>query len=125
MSNYRNFVSDFPQRCDDLLRHFFHEANARKRDVTLMLTVATAGFVMPFERLRPLRRGVHPTRDRERHEEAAQSFDAMLRGSFSESAFWDELDSAHWFYAAKVENENRDLDAWPELQDPQAVSLTE
>jgi hypothetical protein len=71
MSNYNNFVQDFPKRCDELLCHFIKPASGRDREVTLMLAVASAGFVIPFERLRqptdPQRQ--HPARDRERFEE--------------------------------------------------------
>lgn len=140
MSNYRNFVSDFPKRCDDLLRHFFNEANVRDLDVTLMLTVATAGFVVPFERLSACREArpqtcphcekelptrppvMHPARDRARYAAAAQEFDELLKRPFSGSSLGKESAPDEWFFAREVEAEGQDPDGWPDLRNPKPVS---
>ncbi len=53
MSNYKNYIKDFPKRCNDLLEHFFKDATQLDREVTLLMNVACAGFVIPFERLTP------------------------------------------------------------------------
>ena len=51
MSNYSSFFAqDFAVRCHDLLRHFYRPAKAKDREVTLLLAVAAAGLVVPYER---------------------------------------------------------------------------
>jgi len=50
MSSYKNLTKAFPKRCYDLLKlHPF--ARWADREVTLMLTVASAGLTIPIERL--------------------------------------------------------------------------
>ncbi len=64
MSSFANFVEDFPSRCGDLLVRFHQDAVANDREVTLALMVASAGFLVPFERLRPDGLYIQPTHDR-------------------------------------------------------------
>jgi len=52
MSNYNNFVSDFPGRCAELLKEYERSARLRKREVTLMLCIAMPSIVVPLERLK-------------------------------------------------------------------------
>ena len=118
MSSYDNFISDFPKRCDDILKNFFPLANARKREVTLMLAVATAGFSVPFERLRAEQ---HPARDRELFDDAARQFDVLLESPFLESPLWD-APAASWAFSNKIENIQQELDFWPELRQPKPLS---
>lgn len=49
MSVYKNFVSDFPARCAELLGDFERSRRFRKREVTLMLCVAMPSIVVPLE----------------------------------------------------------------------------
>ena len=118
MSNYSNFVSDFPRRCDDILDKFFPQAKVHDREVTLMLAVATAGFVIPFGRLREEN---HPARDRERFQQAAAKLDSILDARFLGSALWDNSPSS-WVFAKEVEDECQDLELWPELATPKPLS---
>ena len=117
MSNYRNFVEDFPKRCDDLLDKLFPRAKAYDREVTLMFSIATAGFVIPFGRLREKD---HPARDRKRYQEAAAKLDEILNAPFLGSPLWAEQ-PATWLFAKEVEDEGRELDCWPELTSPQSL----
>jgi len=119
MSGYSNFVTDFPKRCDDVLEKFCRPAQARNREVTLMLATATAGFVVPFERLRPGRD--HPARDRQSYEAAAEKLDAVLGSAFIDSALWGETVGS-WVFAKEVQDEQRELDFWPELLSPKPLS---
>lgn len=64
MSNYRDFVEDFPRRCRDVLVLCSGEARLQDREVTLLLMATTAGFVMPFERLSEGESIIQPTLDR-------------------------------------------------------------
>ena len=52
MSEYRDFVSDFPSRCAELLSSFEQQARHRRREVTLMLCVAAPTIIVPLERLK-------------------------------------------------------------------------
>jgi hypothetical protein len=61
MSEYKDFVRDFPLRCHDLLKKFEPGAKLRDREVMLLLAVASAGLVVPYEGLRPER--PHPSGD--------------------------------------------------------------
>ena len=46
MSNYNNFVSDFPGRCADLMKASDKIARFQKREVTLMLCVAMPSLLL-------------------------------------------------------------------------------
>lgn len=51
MSAYENLIKDFPQRCLDILKKFEKQAKKFDLEVTLMLAVASASLVIPYERL--------------------------------------------------------------------------
>lgn len=53
MTAYSNFVKDFPTRCRDILKDYKAQAQQTGHEVTLTLTIASAAFVIPFERLNP------------------------------------------------------------------------
>jgi hypothetical protein len=54
MSEYENFIQDFPNRCSDILRNFYSDAEKLNggREITLMLMTASSGFKVPYEQLR-------------------------------------------------------------------------
>jgi hypothetical protein len=54
MSEYENFIQDFPNRCSDILRNFYGDAEKLNggREITLMLMTASSGFIVPYEQLR-------------------------------------------------------------------------
>lgn len=60
MSEYQNYIQDFPNRCCEILENFGEEAKEKNLAVTLMLSIATAGFSIPYERLKNKR---HPSQD--------------------------------------------------------------
>ena len=80
MTVYRSIAADFPLRCRDLLAIIEETAYARDREVTLLLAIATAAFVIPYERLRP--RGAnndrHPAADRQAFHAASAALDSLL-----------------------------------------------
>src|SRR5215469_18571837 len=53
MTAYRNFVEDFPRRCRDILKVAGKPALSRGREVTLNLVIASAGLLVPYERVKP------------------------------------------------------------------------
>jgi len=89
MTVYRSFAADFPLRCKDLLMILEEIAYARDREVTLLLALATAAFVIPYERLRPqdLNREEHPSADRQAFAEASHALDSLLGERFRRSRF--------------------------------------
>jgi hypothetical protein len=53
MTAYRNFVSDFSQRCRQILDAYEKPTTLSGREVTLSLAIASAALIVPFERLCP------------------------------------------------------------------------
>lgn len=117
MSNFTDFVSDFPARCSDLLSTHEMEAVLQGREVTLMLALAASGFNIPFERLRPTATEdpVHPSGDRSKFPQARARLDALLGDDsfFIGSSLWGEGPKS-WL-AGKVQGSTDDPDSWPNL----------
>jgi hypothetical protein len=110
MSAYQDFVSDFPARCLDVLTMAEKEARLRQRDVTLILMVASAGFVVPYERLSSKK--AHPTGDSAKFSEASAQLDALMKRPFLKSPLAVGTESWHGGKLAAIA---RDPDSWPEL----------
>ena len=89
MSNYNDFIVDFPARCQDVLKLAYGPAEAIDREVTLLIMTAAAAFLVPFERLRPGMSTAHPAQDRRQFSKVAQRLDSELGRSFLESPFHD------------------------------------
>lgn len=60
MTAYKNFVQDFPTRCKDVLELAESRTNHQVREVTLLLVVASAAIIVPYERLRKDGQFPHP-----------------------------------------------------------------
>jgi hypothetical protein len=91
MTDYADFIRDFPLRCGEVLDFFYDQAKAKDREVTLLIMVATAAFLIPFERLRPGTPTEHPARDRERFPDEAKRLDAELGRPFLGSPFCNDI----------------------------------
>ena len=50
MAQYENYLDDLAERCICILQDFWPEAEKQKKEVTLLLMVATSAFVIPRER---------------------------------------------------------------------------
>jgi hypothetical protein len=113
MSSYRNFVADFPKRCQSLLEEFYHDAVKRDREVTLLLAVATTAIIIPFERLRLPndQHDEHPSNDRKQYDEAAIELDAVIDQSFLTCGLWDD-ESRSWGFRKKVYPKEKPIDDW-------------
>jgi hypothetical protein len=89
MTAYKNFVEDFPRRCRDILDLAGKPALSRGREVTLTLMVASAGLVVPYERLKPDGGGGghidHPSGDNKRFADAAAKLRSLLDAPFMSS----------------------------------------
>lgn len=121
MSNYVNFIVDYPSRCRDLLSSFEPDAVDLDREVTLVLSVASTGLTIPFERLKdddgPYER---PTDDRARYQDAAEQFDALLASPFLDSAVWGEAPGS--WHTGRLGSAKGTPDDWPELRTFQQIT---
>jgi hypothetical protein len=124
MSNYDNFVSDFPGRCLDLLHAFERGARFRKREVTMMLSVATPSIIIPYERLRGPEsdRPGHPLRDWNRYHTAKATLDDLLQKPFIGSALWPQSSPGSWCCGGPLADVSGEPDSWQELQANKHVS---
>lgn len=115
MSEYNNFIKDYPDRCHELLRLGFL-ARMIGRDVTLMLAIASTGINIPYERLKEPRNGRpdHPSNDRAKYTKAKDSFDKLLKEKFCGSVLW-EINPGSWNFGALASIAG-DPDVWPELR---------
>ncbi|QSV68799.1 MAG: hypothetical protein HEQ12_19135 [Aphanizomenon flos-aquae DEX188] len=51
MSSYSFFIKNFPYRCNHLLNTYYHLAKTTDTELTLMISIASSGFIIPYERL--------------------------------------------------------------------------
>ena len=114
MSNYSNYLDDFPRRCRDLLHLTEGAARLRGREVTLMLMVATSGMVVPYERLRRSSLFPHPADDRSSYPEAAMQFDDLMKQPFLTSALWGQPVGS--WSMGDISSVSCDPDGWSELR---------
>lgn len=124
MSNYDNFVSDFPRRCLELLRGFEKSRDFQKREVTLMLSLATSSIIIPYERLRGSESNHlgHPSRDWEKYPPVKESLDDLLQQPFIESALWPQSSPGSWRCGGPLAEVASEPDTWGELKEPKQVS---
>jgi len=104
---YSNFVQDFPNRCNSLLRDFEVAARYRGKEVTLMLAMATSGLIIPFARLQEAK---HPSLDRRKFTDAVTMFDDLMSKRFLGSRLWPS-NSASWMIG-NIDRGNQRIDVW-------------
>lgn len=89
MTAYKNFVEDFPTRCREVLKIAREPALLRGREVTLTLIVASAGLMIPYERLKPDGGEIdHPSGDNRTFSDAAEQLKSLLDHPFLSSKVW-------------------------------------
>jgi len=121
MSNYTNYIKDFPSRCQDILKRYEKQSNLLGREVTLMLAIATSGFIIPLERLKPGSEHSHPSRDRDKHRDAQKEFDKLWDSKFCGSRIWGK-DPGSW-KCGILESIEGIPDSWEELnKNPKTIS---
>lgn len=116
MSNYKNFIQDFPIRCGEILEDYKNHARATGREVTHMFAIAAAALPIPFERLRkPTSDTKHPSRDKEKYKSADGKFANVSNKSFLKSDLWQ--DAARSWVTGKVTagEVERGPDGWSNL----------
>lgn len=95
MSNYKNFIQDFPVRCGEILEEYKEQAKKSDREVTHMFAIAAVALTIPFERLRkPPERIKNPSGDKQKYKEADGKFGNLCKQPFLQSNLWkDEVKS--------------------------------
>jgi hypothetical protein len=112
MSAYKNFTGDFPSRCLEILDQQKSWAKFKGRDVTLLLMVASAAFLIPFERLKPTSyRYPHPSGDNEKFAELSEDLKDLMTSNFIESRLSPNKETT-WKFKANVPSVSGDLDDW-------------
>jgi hypothetical protein len=108
MSVYVNFVSDFPERCQNILADYERRAVFIGREVTHMLAIAAVGLNIPFERLR--NDVSHISKDRERYEAAQNQLADLRVKKFIESDLWGK-EPGSWKYG-EIPNGEGTAEEW-------------
>jgi len=121
MTEYKNFIEDFPSRCRNILHLAGRPALSRGCEVTLILMVASAGLVVPYERLKPDRGcGAHPSGDTKTFADAAEKLKSLLDEPFISSVLWSGPSST-WFHG-KLVSLNGHPESWEGLQKRKPLS---
>jgi len=107
MSNYRDFIRDFPARCLEILEQFHHSAKIRDREVTLLIMAATTALIIPKERLSE----THLSKDRSDFVELGK--DVSWGRPFLSYNLCASPDL--WLYG-RVQNPHSTPDDWEEFQ---------
>lgn len=89
MTDYADFIRDFPTRCGEVLELRYEQSLSNGREITLLIMTAAAAFIVPYERLRSADKE-HPSLDRRRFPSAAQNLDIALSKPFRKSPFHSE-----------------------------------
>ncbi len=123
MANYQDFFEDFPRRCHDLLESQYASAAAADREVTLTLMVASAGFVVPFERLRKDGLFEPPTTDRQTSPTVTTKFDKLLGTLWAQSSLSAKVTSISM---GSLSDPKKAVDDWSEIRTctPPSASAT-
>jgi hypothetical protein len=123
MSNYTDFIVDFPRRCRDILLFTHEQALAVDREVTLMLVIASAGLLVPYERLKTDGIFVHPAGDDQKYTKAADELKQMLKQSFIDSPLWNSHMTS--WSSGELDSAAGDPQDWPELQNVAPIPATQ
>lgn len=106
MSNYKDFIQDFPVRCSEILEEFRKQAEKSDREVTHMLAIASVALTFPFERLRKRK---HPSADNQKYKQAAEIFYEICSEKFVHSV----LCAGSWNIGEIVAEETmKDSELW-------------
>lgn len=108
---YYHFVKDFPGRCHQILERFEKNARLNGLEVTMMLSIAAAGIIIPFERFR-LSNQKGPIKDRDKFRAARDRMDQLQNKQFLGSELC-QRDSEAWSYG-RLSSESGDPNRWKE-----------
>ncbi len=113
MTQYKNLVQDYPNRCSEILNSFIQQATSIDREVTLLLMATAGGFVMPYERLRSDTVIKPAPIDRDNYKKETDKLNSILTKPIKESQFFKDLMSK-WRFSKpnKPVKKNEILDAY-------------
>lgn len=121
MSNYKDFVSDYPARCRDLLVSMEAEAAVQGREVTFMLAIASTGFIFPYERLK----GGNASQDRNSFPDSTKAIEDIKKESFLRSPLSEGLGHTWRLGEVTYDHLRHRPDAWPGFSSAERISQTE
>jgi hypothetical protein len=120
MSAYDDFHKDFPKRCLKILRSTKKHDEFKQHNVTLILIVASAGLVIPFERLRPREiNKEHPIGDREKYPDDAREIDNLMSEKILTSNLGKGVENWEHGITASISNPP---DTWLEMGKRKTIS---
>ena len=122
MSEYENYVQDFPCRILKLYEKYLESVRLDHLEVTFLLSLTASGIAVPFDRLRPNSRYPDPFEDRHTFEEAANKFDKLYEKCFRESELWDSA-FEEWRYGI-CKNVNSDPNSWEEFNSAKRIDVS-
>lgn len=109
MAEYKNYIQDFPNRVSQLLDAFYDDEAKQLKlkdgieitglEVTLLVSLATSGFIIPFERLKNHK---HPSGDAEKFNDAKQQFNQLMKDKFVKSDLCKSGIVMEWKYIEEV-----------------------
>lgn len=116
MTAYKNFIQDFPLRALEILDRHFDSEQINNREFTLLVTIATSAFIIPFERLRaePIE---HPAGDAAKYKKAKDVFNKASNRSFLQSHRWGQGKS--WLWIENIngnEVRSNSVEQWARLE---------
>jgi hypothetical protein len=121
MSDYINYVEDFPNRCKSILELARPAVNEKGYEVTLLLMVASTALTVPYERLKPEGDTIQPIQDRTRFQCAAKQLKDLLDQRFLSSQLWNTGSVSSW-KGDNLASVNGMPEEWKELNDPIALT---
>ena len=110
LSNYTNFIEDFPKRCCEIMEAT--DWAQRDREVTVALMAASAALLIPFERVQ-LVVGHHlpyPSNNKTSYPNALKELNTLLEKFFVGSRLW-ETDVRIWRFCSESLLRG-DVDTW-------------
>lgn len=113
MSNYTNFIQDFPVRCGKILGKYKDTAEKSGLEVTLLISIAAAALPIPFERLRKPVGGIkHPSNDKNKYIRAVGKFGNLCDKNFLGSDLWGN-DPGSWCWGqVAAELVSKEPESW-------------
>jgi hypothetical protein len=117
---YQDLANDFPERCLKVLERCYPVAEGEGIEVTLMLMVASAGFLIPFERLRPPGKYDRTAHDRKVFDQKASKLSELLKANFVTSAL-HAADATRW-EQGEVESDEDNPTSWIGWKDRAALA---
>jgi len=113
MSAYKNFIQDFPARCEKLLDRIERGNKFDDKKVTGLLLVASSAVCIPYDRLRPVSNETmpHPSGDTEKYSIAARQFQQLWNSNIVGSRLCPKEERQNWLFT-KLDDVQGDPDGW-------------